>query len=237
MSDQFVTDPKIERVGEECGAAGPLAAVALLCQAKIQNRGGRVEGTYRQLALYAHCTRDEAVSVLRALVSGDVLELENEDETSFEVFFPAWAKWQDAFRKARKRAEEKSAKSLIQADCDEVSKPRPPVSGARPKKSLTVQDSTYTYKGEFAEWLEHYRETTGRTSVRGSKGAREAFGARRDEGRTLEDLKTATVGAHSDDYLRRNGYDTPDTILRASKVERYIVLGREADADVLEMIA
>lgn len=79
---------------------------------------------------------------------------------------------------------------------------------------------------EFREWLEHYRETTGRTTVRGSKGAKEAFRARRSEdpSRTLEELKLATVGCHGDDYCRENGHDVPETILRASKIERYIQL-------------
>lgn len=77
---------------------------------------------------------------------------------------------------------------------------------------------------EFGEWLDHYRETTGRKTVRGSQPARDAFAARRKEGRTMEDLKRATVGCHSDDFCRENGHDIPETILRASKVERYIQL-------------
>jgi hypothetical protein len=89
---------------------------------------------------------------------------------------------------------------------------------------------------EFKEWLEHYRATTGRTTVRGSQPARDAFGARRKEGRTLDELKQATVGCHGDEFCRENGYDIPETILRASKVERYIQLasgpkGTKAQAD------
>lgn len=80
---------------------------------------------------------------------------------------------------------------------------------------------------EFAQWLEHYRETTGRKSVRGSRPALVAFAARRYEGRSMDDLKLATVGCHSDDFCRENGHDVPETILRAAKVERYIQLGRK----------
>lgn len=79
--------------------------------------------------------------------------------------------------------------------------------------------------GEFEDWLENYREVTGKSTVRGSKPAREAFAARRKEGRTLDELKAATVGCHGDDFCRENGHDVPETILRASKVERYIQLG------------
>jgi len=79
---------------------------------------------------------------------------------------------------------------------------------------------------EFSEWLDHYRETTKRTSVTGSKPARDAFRARRREDYSLADLKLATIGCHGDDFCRENGHDIPETILRASKVTRYIELGR-----------
>ena len=89
------------------------------------------------------------------------------------------------------------------------------------------REATAGKADEFAEWLEHYRETTGRKSVRGSTPARKAFRARRQEGRTLDELKAATVGCHGDDFCRSKGYDVPETILRASKVERYIALGSQ----------
>ena len=79
---------------------------------------------------------------------------------------------------------------------------------------------------DFDGWLEHYREVTGRTGVKGSKAARAAYAARREEGRSDADLRHATIGAHSDPWMREQGYDVPDTILRASKVERYIVIGQ-----------
>jgi hypothetical protein len=75
---------------------------------------------------------------------------------------------------------------------------------------------------EFEDWLSHYRLTTGRSSVRGSKPARDAFAARRKEGWTLEELKQATTGCHADPWRVEHGHDVPDTILRASKVEGYI---------------
>jgi hypothetical protein len=80
---------------------------------------------------------------------------------------------------------------------------------------------------EFKNWLQHYRETTGRSKVQGSRPAQDAFGARRKEGYSVDDLKLATVGCHGDDFCRENGHDVPETILRASKVTRYIELGRK----------
>lgn len=84
---------------------------------------------------------------------------------------------------------------------------------------------------EFADdWLPHYRTITGRSTVRGSESDRKAFHARRAEGRSVEELKLATVGAHSDDFIRSNGHDVPSTILRPTKVDRYIALGAEKTA-------
>lgn len=98
-------------------------------------------------------------------------------------------------------------------------------------KSKQKESKPHSYSSsnskEFKEWLEHYRETTGRKSVRGSRPANKAFDARRSEGRSMDDLKLATVGCHSDDFCRENGHDVPETILRAAKVERYIQLGRK----------
>lgn len=89
------------------------------------------------------------------------------------------------------------------------------------------EKETPSFSTEFQEWLEHYRAVTGNTAIRGSRPARESFGARRKEF-SLDDLKLATVGCHGDDFCRTNGHDVPETILRASKVQRYIKLGRES---------
>lgn len=81
---------------------------------------------------------------------------------------------------------------------------------------------------EFVSWLEHYKTTTGKTRVQGSQPARDAFVARRKDGYGLKDLKLATVGCHGDDFCREHGHDVPETILQASKVTRYIELGRKS---------
>lgn len=90
-------------------------------------------------------------------------------------------------------------------------------------KSLSLSTSK---SSSFSEWLTHYRETTGKTSVRGSRPARESFNARLGDGYSLEELKLATVGCHGDEFCRENGHDVPETILRASKVNRYIQLAQ-----------
>lgn len=117
---------------------------------------------------------------------------------------------------------------------DEESQQRVSRVASGPKKSRTGATPTEenrnepnTYGAEWQEWLEHYRETTGNTLVRGSAAARSSFGARRREGHTLAALKLATVGCHADDYNRTHGHNVPETILRASKVDRYVTLGRQ----------
>lgn len=82
----------------------------------------------------------------------------------------------------------------------------------------------------FGDWLEHYRTTTGR-QVRGSKPAKDAFRARVRDGYSLDELKLATVGCHGDKWCREHGHDVPETILRASKINRYIELAKQGPAD------
>lgn len=101
--------------------------------------------------------------------------------------------------------------------------------GSSGSGSGTATGQTEALGREFQEWLQDYHGATGRVSVRGSHSARDQFVARRKEGYSLEELKLATRGCHGDDFCRERGFDVPDTILRASKVERYIELGRNAD--------
>lgn len=80
---------------------------------------------------------------------------------------------------------------------------------------------------EWDAWLADFIEVTGRTATRdGSKEARKAFAGRRQEGRSLDELKEATRGCHGDEHLRAQGYDRPETILRQGKIVRYIELHR-----------
>lgn len=85
-------------------------------------------------------------------------------------------------------------------------------------------------RAEWDRWLAHFHEITGRTATTGSDEAKRAFKARRDEGRSVEELMEATVGCHSEDRLREKGLDRPETILRGSKFQRYIELARQAQA-------
>jgi hypothetical protein len=100
--------------------------------------------------------------------------------------------------------------------------------GTEPEKGTVGSSLTKDeLRADWSRWLEHFHETTGRTAVEGSEEAKRAFKARREEGRTVDELKEATVGCHGDERLRDRGFDRPETILRGSKFERYIELARK----------
>lgn len=108
-----------------------------------------------------------------------------------------------------------------------------PATGAYQEPSENLQQEPTPLKPptaeEFEDWLDHYREVTGRPA-RGSASARRAFAARRRERWSLDDLKLATIGCHADPWRREQGHDVPDTILRVSKVEGYRLVGLAVEA-------
>lgn len=69
--------------------------------------------------------------------------------------------------------------------------------------------------------MQHYHRVTGRATVKGSTEAKELFKARRKEW-SVEELKQATVGCHSDPWRVEKAHDVPVTILRGKNVEGYI---------------
>jgi hypothetical protein len=225
MSTQFLADPKIEDLGEAFGAPGPLVIVALLGRAKIAGQGGRVTCSYRTLAHEAFADRGEVENIISAASDSGLIEIEQSDNTGASVRFPAFSRWQEAGRKAEERAARKPTVEANVRSCPELSGVVPTDKTRQTRKKEKKKASGKP--SEFDSWLTHYRQTTGKESIRGSKPARTAFAARRRDGYTLEDLKAATVGCHSDDWLREKGHVVPDTILRAGKVERYIALAKQ----------
>lgn len=93
-------------------------------------------------------------------------------------------------------------------------------------KANAKQNPSSSVSPSFKNYLEHYKETTGR-EVRGSSAARSSFDARLKDGYTVEELKLATEGAWADEFLRENGHVVPETLLRASKVGRYVQMGQD----------
>lgn len=106
FSSLFRRDPKIEALGERFGADGPFLVVGLFCEAKIQQRGGRVEGSLRGIAHDCFIEgRERAAEIIKAAGETDVIEIETLDARAFVVRITNWSRWQETFRKARSRAE------------------------------------------------------------------------------------------------------------------------------------
>lgn len=135
------------------------------------------------------------------------------------------------------------SKWLNEAISEGLSIPHPsPIDGVQGQgQGQGVGSSTPTAKGsggltkeqlrkDWARWLAHFHEVTGRTATTGSDEAKRFFKARREEGRTVEELMQATVGCHAQQNLRDQGFDRPETILRSSKHQRYIELARQQEA-------
>ncbi len=108
MSTRFLTDPKIERLGEEHGPAGPLMIVSLLAHAGLQEAGGRVERTFRATAHEIFMQRDEVVKILNHAIELGLCHRVSQDVTGFVLEFPAWKRHQAAYRKARSREIQKT---------------------------------------------------------------------------------------------------------------------------------
>lgn len=92
------------RLGEKHGGDAVSVVIALLAEAMLQEKGGTVEYSYRNLAHDSFTDRE----VARAIVSdagevGLVVVTAGHDE-HVELRFPAWERHQAAFRKAKSRA-------------------------------------------------------------------------------------------------------------------------------------
>ncbi len=228
-STQILRDPKMVKLGDKHGGAAISVVIALFAEAMLQEKGGTVEYAYRNLAHDAFTDSATAEAVVADAAESGFLELIGGDEASVEVHFPAWSRHQANYRKAKSRASDPSGEANVTA-CHEhvtVGHKKSPTGQDRRREENTGVKTTSGKPSEFDSWLEHYQQITGRATVTGSKSARQAFKARRKEGRSLDDLKAATVGCHSDEFCRTGGHDVPETILRASKVERYIALSVE----------
>lgn len=117
MAALFNHDPKIERLGESHGPGGPLAVVELFGMAKLQGRGGRVEGSHRVLAVSAFLDgREEARDILRDAGEAGIVEIDELTDHGFVVRLARWSRWQDAFRKASVRAADTSGQERMPAD-------------------------------------------------------------------------------------------------------------------------
>jgi len=121
MSTQFLTDPKIETLGEKHGPGGPLTIVALLGRAKIEADAGRVTCSYRTLAHESFVDRADIVRILEDAAETGLLDIQDSDDAGATVFFPAFRRWQEAGRKAKEREVDKPTPEANVRSSPEVS--------------------------------------------------------------------------------------------------------------------
>lgn len=84
----------------------------------------------------------------------------------------------------------------------------------------------------FEQWLQAHCELTKQTPPGVETKARaelaRKYGVLAGEGRSLDDLKLASLGAHTDKWRRENGKDFPRNVLVSEQVDELIEKGRRA---------
>ena len=86
---------------------------------------------------------------------------------------------------------------------------------------------------EFEAWLSYHWATTGMNPPREGTSRERLFWsyrARRKDGYQRHELELAVEGAWADDYRREHGYYDPASVLRQSKIDKLIHLGKRARA-------
>jgi hypothetical protein len=113
LSTHFLTDEKVEVLGEQHGPAGPLVIVALLAQAKERNAKGTVEGSFSLLSKSVFSETDQAFDILSTAIKVGLVEgeLTNKD---FKVRFLGWNKWQSKAKRPAWKQENKGWKREYQ---------------------------------------------------------------------------------------------------------------------------
>lgn len=210
MSTQFLTDPKIENLGEKHGPGGPLAIVALLGRAKIEGNGGRVTCSFRTLAHESFIDRADIVRILEDAAETGLLEVERSDDSGATVRFPAFSRWQDAGRKADER---EAKKPTPQANV----RTRPDLSADVPTRQDKTDKTRQTEKKEVGRadaplsWLlADLIETNGaRRPTVGQKWADEERRLIERDGRDPVEAERLVRWCQNDDFWRGNILSMP----------------------------
>lgn len=98
-------DPKLVQLGESHGTAAFSVALALFAEAATQEKSGRAEITYRNLAHSIFIDTDTARAVVADAATVGLLALEEETDHSAVIRLLAWERHQAAYRKAKSRAQ------------------------------------------------------------------------------------------------------------------------------------
>jgi hypothetical protein len=90
----MTSDPKIQAVGDEHGAAGVLAVEELLAMAKLAEDGGAVQARYATLARRAFTTPKVARAAVLIAAAEGFLTIDHEDGRQVAARIAAYARWQ-----------------------------------------------------------------------------------------------------------------------------------------------
>lgn len=105
------------------------------------------------------------------------------------------------------------------------------------KRTETTQKTTTESRSHsepigFEEWLTHHCDVTGQQVPGRETQARAKLAAKyatlTGEGRSLDDMKLASIGAHADEWLRENGKVFPRNVLVSERIDELIEKGRRA---------
>jgi hypothetical protein len=113
MDNHWFEDEAVEAAGEVAGAMVFAVWPVLLAMAKTQNDGGKVKLTYRKFAEALFTDWEQINPAIEALASAGVLSCPQSSDRGATVAIDpdSWRRWNEATRKAEKRAEERAADS------------------------------------------------------------------------------------------------------------------------------
>lgn len=228
----FLSDPAIVELGEQHGPGGPLVIDALLGLCKLAREGGRVTVGYTALARRAFLPgHEECRAILRDAAEFGVLEVQDVDSVRCEVSFPAWGKWQDAFKKAQQRAKGQQrdkggtgggqqGDASVRATIDREQKTTTTEEVANATSVEPGLDRS-TIPDLFAYW----QQQCDHPQARLTRDRRQKIQARLKEGYTPEQIRVAIDGAAKAAFVNDQGkrFDDLELICRTgSKLESFI---------------
>ena len=222
MHNQFLSDEKIEVVGEEFGPVGPLIAVALMARASTLGEGGAVHGTYRDMAHDCYVKdRDVVESVIKRLIDVGFLAGEANGR-GYACTIENWSKWQAAFRQAKAR-EQKKSRCVTGESRSVTDLSRKVTNKTRQDKTRQTETKRLEVERVYNAWV----RATGKSRTKLTKSRSDLIRRRLDEWST-DDLIAAVEGIAASPFHRGENpahreYLSIELALRdAEHIERFI---------------
>jgi len=155
LDSGFCHETDIVNLGEDFGAEGKLAVIALFCACKAQERlhdeAGIVEKKWRGFRRAA-CIDDldRAKDIVAAMAQEGIIEVLNSDERGFTARILGWELWQRRARDAMRKRRSRDGQTVTERDAGVTD---------RDETSLQYKDSTGTVEREDKGQLLPFRST------------------------------------------------------------------------------